>query len=140
MQKQTKFWVALLIAVILMTFMSTAVSARRISPWVGRWQTMDIPGDGSTNTLKIKFSGGASNYKLKWQETYFSICSGDPGVGRGTGTEGLTGLHTNFDFYCRGTLTTNIDIEFTYNPSTDTITSDAGGITQTWIRISPRPW
>lgn len=140
MKNRFKVGLSLALAVILVAVMATAVSARRVSPWVGRWQAMDVPGDGSTNTLSISFRGGGGSYGLIWRETYFSICSGDPGIGRAVGTEDSTGLHTTFDFYCMGTHALNIDIDFTYDPLTDTITSNAGGLIQTWVRISPRPW
>lgn len=140
MKKHIKLGSALILTIILVAVMATAVSARRVSPWVGRWQTMDIPGDGSTNTLTITHGGRFNNYNLIWRETYFSICSGAPGIGRGRGIEDGTGLHTNFDFYCRGRHTLNIDIDFVYDSLTDTLVTEAGPDTQTWVRISPRPW
>lgn len=140
MKKRIKLGFALILAIVLVAVMATAVSARRVSPWVGRWQTMDIPGDGSTNTLTITHGGSFNSYNLIWRETYFSICSGAPGIGRGRGIEDGTGLHTNFDFYCRGRHTLNIDIDFVYDSPTDTLISGVGGDTQIWVRISPRPW
>jgi hypothetical protein len=101
---------------------------------------MDIPGDGSTNTLTVSYRRGGGSYNLIWQETYFSICDGDPGIGRGTGTETPAGLETNFNFYCNGVFTLNIDILFVWDPATDTIVSDPTGMNQTWERITPRPW
>jgi hypothetical protein len=136
MKKRFKAGLSITFAIILVAVMTISVSARRVSPWVGRWQTTDIV-DGSTNTLTISFLSSASSYNLNWQETYFTICSGDPGVGLGTGTEDQIGLHTNINFYCKGAPTGTFNINFTWDSSTDTITSDDG---QVWERISPRLW
>ena len=101
---------------------------------------MDIPGDGSTNTLTVMYAGPGETYRLIWQETYFSLCAGAPGVGRGIGVDTPAGMEVTFNFYCRGTLTLTIPIILTYDIVSDTITSDADGLVQTWERITPRPW
>jgi hypothetical protein len=119
---------------------ANTASASRVSPWVGRWQTMDIPGDGSTNTLTIAHAGGGGYYRLIWQETYFTLCEGEPGIGRGTGVDSAHGMETTFNFYCRGVLTLTINMLLVYDHATDTFVSDPGGLNQTWDRVTPVPW
>jgi hypothetical protein len=137
---RSRIAIALTLAVLLLGITAAVGSASRVSPWVGRWQSMDVPGDGSTNTLSITFRGSASHYGLIWQETYFSICGGAPRIGRGTGDES-GGLHTQISFYCRGTLWGTVPIEFIYDSANDFLISGQGTPTETvWERISPRPW
>ena len=84
---RSRLIIAVVLALFLVAMTASAASARRVSPWVGRWQTMDIPGDGSTNTLTIMYAGPGETYRLIWQETYFSLCEGAPGIGRGRGLD-----------------------------------------------------
>ena len=144
MKRRNRIGIALVLVLMLMAVSASAVGAGPRSPFVGRWQTNDPAppaGDGSTNTLTIT-PRGRSAFNLRWRETFFSLCSGAPGIGRGTGSETAPNfLDTNFNFYCTGTLAANFDIEITYDPSTDTIETIpiGAGFPQTWNRIAGPP-
>lgn len=140
MRTRTRIGLALLLALLALAAVSSVASARAVSPWVGRWQTIDVL-DGSTNTLQINFRGDAHRFGLIWRETYFTLCDGAPGIGRGTAVEDLTGFHSTMEFFCAGTSAGTFGIEFVYRPFDDTIVSDEGTPgEQVWVRISPRPW
>ena len=140
MTKRNRFTVVIVLVITLLAVIAPSVGASRVSPWVGQWQTIDVF-DGSTNTLNISFRGGASTYNVIWRETYFTLCSGDPGIGQGIGTEGLPGLQTTMEFICSGSPAGTFNIDFVYNSADDTIISDEGTASeQIWVRISPRPW
>ncbi|MGD8605556.1 MAG: hypothetical protein PVF49_13390 [Anaerolineales bacterium] len=128
--------------ILLMLFVSAFTwfnpGPRRYSPWVGRWQTSDSPGDQSVNTLTVSYNPVQKLYNLTWEETYFSLCQGEDGIGRGTGEETGEGLIVELEFYCQGELTLTLNIPFEYDAASDTITSDANNLVQTWNRIPLR--
>jgi hypothetical protein len=137
MKRTTRIGIAIILAIILVTLTVSAVSARAVDIFVGRWESMDIPGDGSTNTLQISFAHGISSYRLVWSETYFSLCGGRPGIGRGTGYgEYPATLHTTMTFRCGGGGGGTFNIDFVYDSATDTM-SDGSYI---WHRLSMPPF
>lgn len=90
----------------------------------GMWTATDI--DGSNLKLLI-VGGGRGTYRLIWLDDYWSICDGDPGLGRGTGTVDASDanvLHVTLSFYCTGTLWDTLTMDFTYDPGTDTMMND----------------
>jgi len=119
-------------------FMVTeSVSATSVSVWVGTWQSFDIPGDGSTNTLEISYGSTVSTYDLIWTETYISLCNGGSGIGYGTAYESYSNLYVSMTFHCKGSPETqHYDLIFTYNARLDNFSD--GSID--WERTSPRPW
>jgi hypothetical protein len=137
---KTRIGLSLILAMLLLAVTVSAVSARRGSPWVGRWQTMDyLSDDTSTNTLNITLRGSGPDYQLVWRETYFSLCDGRPGIGRGTAVEDGAVLHASMIFYCTGKPEPVIYIDFTYNAN-DTLTTVLyipGPYPQIWNRIPP---
>lgn len=52
------------------------------SPLAGTWASVD-PGDGSSQQITITQHGDV--FTLLWEETYWSICKGRPGLMEGTG-------------------------------------------------------
>lgn len=117
-------------------FLTQQVEARAVSVWVGTWQSFDIPGDGSTNTLEITHGTSFNTYDLTWNETYFSACDGLPGYGIGQAFEDRAGLHVSLTIYCKGRSPQYFDVDFTYDAVSDTLS----GASVIWERISPRPW
>ena len=140
MTNRIRLSIVIVLVFTLLALIAPTADARRVSPWVGQWQTIDVV-DGSTNTLQISFRGGASEYNVIWRETYFTLCSGDPGIGRGIGVEDMSGLSASMNFFCAGSHAGSFTIDFIYNSPDDTIISDAGTASeQVWQRTSPRPW
>lgn len=96
---------------IMLTFVLTLVGAftppapthaNEVKVWVGRWKPADIPGDGSTNILTITWPASRSSSDYR-PFTFFSLCEGAPGIGRGTGVEARDGkLLVSMDFFCLG--------------------------------------
>jgi len=137
MNRSFKIGLGIALAVVLVAVLASAVSARAVSVWVGRWQSMDIPGDGSTNTLVI--SGGPhGRHRLVWRETYFSVCAGAPGIGIGSGQEGIgtPTLDVSMTFRCVGLDPQYFDLQFTYDSATDTFYDGMN----TWHRLTPPPF
>jgi hypothetical protein len=60
----------------------TANAAQSDSPFAGMWVSVD-PGDGSSQQITIRQYGEA--FKLVWEESYWSICRGRPGLMEGAG-------------------------------------------------------
>lgn len=113
------------------------VHATGVSVWVGTWQSFDMPGDGSTNTLDITHGSTASTYDLVWLETYYSLCKSASGIGYGTAYESYSNLYVSMTFYCKGHPEPyHFDLVFTYNSRLDSFND---GMID-WERISPRPW
>ncbi|MCC2654804.1 MAG: hypothetical protein K0Q60_4971 [Microvirga sp.] len=61
---------------------ATANASQGDSPLVGTWASVD-PGDRSTQQITIRQLGEA--FALVWEESYWSICKGRPGLMEGTG-------------------------------------------------------
>ena len=133
-----KFALVVMLALCLSAFVGINAGPRRYAPWVGRWQTSDSPGDQSVNTLTVIYNPAQDLYNLTWQETYFSLCNGEEGIGRGIGEETSDGLSVELEFYCQGELELTIVIPFTYDSASDTITSAANNLVQTWVRLPLR--
>lgn len=116
---------------------SLAVEAGR-SGFAGPWEATDI--DGSH--LRLMITGRAANLRLIWLDDYWSICDGGPGIGLGTGSVDSSDpnvFHAEVSFYCGATLWDTLTMDFTYDPSTRTMTnSGPGGVT--WNPISRRPF
>jgi hypothetical protein len=140
----SKTTLVVLLSLVLVALAEFTPLPRRHSHWVGRWQTSDTNLDESINTLTIVYHPAQDLYNLTWRETYFTLCEGEEGIGRGIGVETADGLSVDLEFYCLGELTLTINVPFVYDPATDTITSDANSLVQTWIRlplrVPPKPF
>jgi uncharacterized protein RhaS with RHS repeats len=134
----TKIAVVILLALFLVAFMGINAGPRRYAPWVGRWQTSDSPGDQSINTLTVSYNPVLDTFSATWEETFFSLCNSEDGIGRGKGQETTDGLMLEMEFYCLGELTLTTNIPFEYDVASDTITSNANNLVQTWDRIPLR--
>ena len=72
------------IAIIVLSLLSiSAASAAPRSPFKGLWRAIDQ--DGSNIQLSIA-GGGRGIFRLTWTDDYWSICGGNPGIGRGVGS------------------------------------------------------
>jgi len=137
MNRLSKFFIIIMFVGMTAFVFAESVDARGVSVWVGTWQSFDIPGDGSTNTLEITHGASRSTYDLVWTETYFSLCKGAPGIGYGTAYESFSNLYVSMTFYCKGSPEAqHYELIFTYNTRLDNFTDG----TIDWARISPRPW
>ena len=124
-KRRFKIGFYVLLVAVLMIGMVSIVSAKPNSPFKGPWEAIDI--DGSFMRLTIA-GGGRGVYRLVWRDTFWSLCDGGPGIGRGTGTIDSSDpnvLNTSMEFRCGGVPALSLAIDFTYDPSSDTITDDA---------------
>jgi hypothetical protein len=133
-----KIPILVLLSLFLIALTGGNAGPRRYSHWVGRWRTSDSPGDESINTLAVAYISDQDLYRLTWEETYFTLCDGEPGIGRGIGQETVDGLEVEFDFYCQEELSLSLVMPFGYNSESDTITSYGSTLIQTWGRIPLR--
>jgi hypothetical protein len=110
--------VAFVALALVLAFPATAAPR---SPFVGLWRAVDGV-DGSN--LLVAIGGGRGRYVLTLLDDYWSLCDGEPGIGRGTGTVDAidpTILHT--DLVCRCLKQHKnyaYQLDFDYDPATDT--------------------
>ena len=106
----------LLLVVLLVTSVGVASAAPR-DPFRGVWYAVDV----DSSNMKMVFSGGGVSRRMLWQDDYWSICAGGPGIGRGTGEVDGDTLHATVDVYCGGALAGTFDMDFTYDSGTGTL-------------------
>ena len=128
--KTWKTPIVVLLIILVALFSVSLASAGGSNPFKGQWVGTDSF-DGSTLRLTIA-GNSAGPLRVTWTESYFTLCEGEPGIGRGTGTvAGANTLDAEIDFTCFTTGTTlNHVTTFTYDPGTDTLTDG----TDTWYR------
>ena len=128
--KKWKLPAVLFLVIILMVFSVSLAGAGGSNPFKGHWVGTDSF-DGSTLNLTIA-GNPAGPLKLTWTESYFTLCEGTAGIGKGTGTQaGANTLDAEIDFTCFTTGTTlHHVLTFTYDPVSDTLTDG----TDTWYR------
>lgn len=128
---KTKLLFTILVVGLVSMLTFSVVSASPADPFTGHWYAVDSF-DGSDIRLTIA-GGGAGSYRITWTENYFTLCAGEPGIGRGSGTSvSATELDVEIQFTCFTTGTTLDQVfTFTYNPVTNTLTDG----TDTWSRI-----
>lgn len=135
-----KLFIPLFIVAMLLvsTLYATQVSAKP-SPFIGAWTSTDI--DGSSQTLTIGGGGGDTRH-VRYYDDGATICGLDPDTGdflsaasaRGPLSVSGNTLSGNLDVYCQvspPTLAGNFAFEYTYDPSTDTLTDWLGVV---WSR------
>jgi len=128
---KSKLLITSLVVGLFSMLIFSVVSASTANPFTGHWYAVDSF-DGSDIRLTIA-GGGARGYRITWTENYFTLCAGEPGIGRGRGTAvSATELDVEIQFTCFTTGTTlDQELTFTYNHVTNTLTDG----TDTWSRI-----
>lgn len=110
-----------------------AAAAASGDPLAGRWWSPDPDVGIASATLRLD-AWGAGRYRVRWDEDGGSICDGQPGHGYGLallGGSDPAALHAQMRFACGGTLWGQREVDFAYDPATDTLT----GAASTWYRI-----
>lgn len=125
---------------MLFGIVSTASAASK-SPFKGRWSAVDV--DGSNIRMTIA-GGGRGVYRVIWVDDYWSICDGDPGSGRGTGTIDSANpnlMTVSLDIYCAGSFAGTFPMTFEYISGTDMIINPLPGSAGTvyWDRVGGGP-
>lgn len=127
------------VVILALTFPATAaVNASTGSPFVGEWQSIDVDG----GDVRLTIGGGPNGpFKVTWMESYFGICGGQAGIGRGTAwlnTEDLNLLQADLEFTCFTTgLRFSLYKEWRFDPGTGWLTDrneSLGGFVTTWHR------
>lgn len=121
------------IAVALAAALILASTAHAAPPtqFVGHWFAIDSF-DGSD--IRLTIAGPASGpLRITWIESFFTLCSGGPGIGTGTGSPSNPNeLDAEIFFQCFTTgATLDYAPTFIYDPGTDTLTDGV----DTWNRV-----
>ena len=136
--QRIKLAATMIVVIVLLFGVVSAASAGTRNPFIGPWEAVDI----DNSNLRLTFAGGGQGiFRLIWLDDYWSVCDGDPGLGRGTGTIDDTNpnlMHTSIDFFCGNAFWGTLAMDFEYDPGTDTImnTPTASVI---WNRVSGGP-
>lgn len=112
-----------IIVILALAFPVTSVAyAAPPSPFVGKWEAVDV--DGSDMNLTI---GGPATgpFQITWTDKYISFCDGEAGIVRGTGwlNEGDSNLleaDVLLDCFTTG-ATLDFHVTFRYHPITNTL-------------------
>jgi hypothetical protein len=133
MKRKTIIFLAMMIMGSLLMASASLAQAGPGNPFSGQWVAVDSF-DGSDIRLTIA-GNPAGPLRITWTENYFSICDGEPGIGRGTGNLGAANeLYAEIHFRCFTTgFTLDHTATFVYDPVTDTLTDGV----DTWYRPGP---
>jgi hypothetical protein len=125
MKRFVRILVIISLLVVTLIASASATAAPPTNPFRGFWEGTDI--DGSN--LHLLLVGGRSSLRVIWLDDYWTICDGDPGLGRGHGTVDSADpnlFHAEITFTCTGALWDTLMMDFVYNPADDTIATGLG--------------
>ena len=124
---------ASIIAILILAFTTIgAFAAPPSDPFIGRWESTDI--DGSYQVMSI----GGGPHRISYHDFGATVCGLDPVTGdflygataRGSGMVSGNDYSGTWDVWCLSKPTTliltGLAFQFTYDPSTDTLTDLLG--------------
>ncbi|HEX6033802.1 MAG TPA: hypothetical protein VFY83_05175 [Anaerolineales bacterium] len=115
---------------------TTVVYAAPKSPFIGKWEAIDVDGSDMHLTIAGRPTGP---FHITWTDKYISFCNGEAGIIRGTGwlnqgDPNLLEADVHLECFTTGD-TLDFHVTFRYHPATNTLSIryDFGAVT-IWFR------